>query len=986
MRYQSLLSTVLLVFCSHLTRAEELRIPVSRDTWVSAVGEEETANLGGSTRLKLKSIQEMALIDIDPEPLRGRLITQARLHVRLADTERLHRVTVSTVSAVWGEGTSPSYAPGASGASFRFRSNPDVLWSYPGSDLTSVVLGKGNSTWKMADASEPDASGWQTIPVDPQVMAARVAGLSHGFLVFDDTGSEWTYDGSKYEHRLFPNRFIYSREAGSDKAPYFTVELGPEDHTPPTGISEPISTIIEDGLSQAVARFSFQCPQDGGPEPRVAGFLMRVNGQNVPTWAAPAVSPLGQESFGELRDLGLDPGSTANVEVAAVDSAGNQGAWKGFNVSVPELHTGVLPPAKLIPFTINQSHSVKVGETGQVFVVDELDTYTASGESRTGPRSSLYHQSNHLWQASTKQVRIQSSRNEFVAFQVIIAGTNSQLNNAEATLTFADARSGGISVEVGRYIEVPTKDRTWVGDPIVPLGNNASWPSITNRSQRSLHVELYVPHKTPPGEHHGTLRIEAAGSATELAFTLNVWDLTLPDSLQFLPEMNCYDLPSNELDYYRLAHKHRTYLNRVPYFQNGRVAQGCAPTWDGNRLNWTAWDTRFGPLFDGSAFMDLPRRGVPIEGFYLPMHENWPALIEGSYNGNYWADRAFTPEYRAALVEVSRQIAVHVAEKRWNHTIFQGFLNGKNDFKRNGWTRGSSPWLLDEPANFQDFWALRWFGLAMAEGWNTALGQPSEAGVSPRPRLAFRADISRPQWQRNSLNDLLAYLVVNNEGLRKYGRMFLQNPSIHPQPAVIEYGAANPIGSSNVQAVGWSLDAWSRGADGVLPWQTMGTQASWSQADDLALFYPGRNDGDPPVPSVRLKAFRRGQQDVEYLSLNTRTRFNPLPKSVLMLETRKALGLDARREGTGSGGEDAGRLVYDRLDPIALWSLRTRAVQPLTANAVALDRVEATLGSKHWDLPTAAIKELGSPYVPGAKITGQSGFIGPLAPGKVPSP
>ena len=41
-------------------------------------------------------------------------------------------------------------------------------------------------------------------------------------------------------------------------------------------------------------------------------------------------------------------------------------------------------------------------------------------------------------------------------------------------------------------------------------------------------------------------------------------------------------------------------------------------------LDWSAWDRRFGPLLDGSAFADLPRKGVPLECFYLPLHENWP--------------------------------------------------------------------------------------------------------------------------------------------------------------------------------------------------------------------------------------------------------------------------------------------------------------------------------------------------------------------------
>jgi hypothetical protein len=59
----------------------------------------------------------------------------------------------------------------------------------------------------------------------------------------------------------------------------------------------------------------------------------------------------------------------------------------------------------------------------------------------------------------------------------------------------------------------------------------------------------------------------------------------------------------------------------------------------------------------------------------------------------------------------------------------------------------------------------------------------------------------------------------------------------------------------------WSFaDATPRDAEG---WQTIGTAKSWQKADDLSLFYPTPHG---PVPSLRLKTFRAGQQLVEYLT------------------------------------------------------------------------------------------------------------------------
>ena len=284
---------------------------------------------------------------------------------------------------------------------------------------------------------------------------------------------------------------------------------------------------------------------------------------------------------------------------------------------------------------------------------------------------------------------------------------------------------------------------------------------------------------------------------------------------------------------------------------------------------------------------------MPIEVFYLPLHENWPTPIEPNYNGDYWADRAFTPEYRRAFVEASRQFAAHLDEKGWSGTLFHCFFNGKNDFKSKGWSRGSSPWLLDEPANFQDFWALRYFGAAFHEGVH-------QAGPT-RAKMLFRCDISRPQWQRDALDGLLDYNVVGG-AMRSYRRIVLDRKASEGQ-VVVEYGSSNAIEASNVQPLAWSLDAWTLGVDGVLPWQTVGRGDSWEKADPLALFYPGR-DGKTPIPSVRLKAFRRGQQDVEYLTLLVKETGEP--RWAVARRVREALRLSGER-GRERPGRRRGR-------------------------------------------------------------------------------
>ncbi len=891
--------------------AAAIRVPVTRDTWFSNVGPEADGNLGGAEKLKLKSYQEISLIDIDPALLKGRVVNGAVLHLRLAGNERLYRVTVGSIGADWVEGTGERYQPQVGSSTHNHRRHPDTPWSYPGSDLCSVILGQAGTVWGMADASVPDAQGWQQIAVDPAVVAARVAGISSGFLLFDDTGSEWSRDGEKFAIHHMPNRFVRSRESGKADAPYLTVVLGAEDKAPPAAPGALESDVAD--LPAGEAWVTWSTPEDEGPA-GTAGFFATIDGRDVPRYLIPRAGAPGERVKMHLRDLNRKAGDEVTLEVRAVDGAGNVGAVSRARVLVSSRVAAPLPGTS--PAVITDEGPLPRLAGAEVAIIDELDKVQPITGEFIPAQAEGYLRGNHLWSARAKQVRLSAARNEFVAFQILVRGAT---KDVQPSLSFAED-AGGLKVQFGRYRHVATR-RGPLPDPIVPLAPGDVEALPGQRSQ-SLHGEVYVPHDAKAGTHLGTLTLRAGDQTLVLGVVLHVWDFTLPDFLSFLPEMNCYGLPRNERDYYRLAHEHRTVLNSVPYSQAGAVHDGCAPGWDGQRLDWSAWDQRFGAYFDGSAFADLPRRGVPLECFYLPLHENWPSPMEGNYNGDYWADRAFPASYRRDFVTAARLFAEHGNDRNWGETLFLFYLNDKNNFKQRGWSRGSSPWLLDEPSNFQDFWALRYFGAAFHEGIGQARGSAN---------LLFRGDISRPQWQRDTLDGLLDYNVVSG-AMRTYPRIVFDRKRTQGQ-IVLEYGSTNAIEESNMQPLGWCLDAWSQGTDGVLPWQTIGNSESWQQANTLALFYPSRQRADRrPLPSVRLKAYRRGQQDVEYLTLLSQRMGEP--RWATGERVREALRLSAERRGTGpqvAGAEDAGVIHFAALLPQEAWALRERVGQVLSA-------------------------------------------------------
>jgi hypothetical protein len=431
------------------------------------------------------------------------------------------------------------------------------------------------------------------------------------------------------------------------------------------------------------------------------------------------------------------------------------------------------------------------------------------------------------------------------------------------------------------------------GKPLLPV------QSASPTSPRRWLAEILVPKSARAGRY--TIRL-AAGCDVPL----EVWDFALPDRLSFVPQMNAYGLPDGqEVAYYRMAHAHRSCLNCLRYSWQGRVSDGCAPKTTAGTWDWTAWDRRFESLLDGSAFADLPRGRVPVDNFYLPLNENWPMDHERAYRTSYWIEKAYPESYWAEFRAASAQFARHVANRHWTDTTFEFYLNNKVYFKaeRGAWSKCSAPWVFDEPVNTQDFWALRRFGREFL------------AATGVAPNLVFRCDISRPEWQRDLLDGVCGEEVVSG-ALRTYRERILARQKRFGQ-TVFLYGSPNPIGTPNLQCSAWCLDAWCLGADGVVPWNTIGTARSWIGPDATCLFYPTTQG---PVPSLRLKAFCHGQQLVEYAVIYTQ--LSGHDRGAVAAALGKELGIEG--SFTKMNEEDAGMMRYESLSPAKLEQFRIR--------------------------------------------------------------
>ena len=632
---------------------------------------------------------------------------------------------------------------------------------------------------------------------------------------------------------------------------------------------------------------------------------------DMPRYLIPMAGPAGKPVRMHVQDLPFAAGQELTLTISAVDSAGNVGppASKTIKLSATPR---VFPIADsgLEPFAPSADLPVVGGL--KVAVVDEVDKISPTTGKMIPDQPAAYKGGNHLWSAAKKLVRLQAARNEAVCFQVNLEGVS---DAAELKLAFP--AEAGLKTKVYRLDCVGTAAGP-LPDVAIPLDGPTAVPpkddpEAAGAKNISLLCEVYVPHAAAAGPQAGKLTITSGGQSLDLAVDLTVWDFTLPNKLSFVPEMNAYGTadPKGGLAYYRLAHEHRLCLNRLYYPWGGTPSM--APKWTGQGLDFNQWDKDFAGLLDGSAFADLPR-AEPVDMFYLPFNENWPADVYKAYTPSYWIDSAFKPGYAATLAKGFKDFAAHAAARKWDQTIFELYFNNKVYYKEGGWQRSAAPWIFDEPVNTQDFWALRWYGLL----WHSAVD--AAAGAA---KCWFRGDVSYSQYGRNmfwGVMDLECLGGADDQKVRmKHDEQVLFGPSYFT-----EYGSANDPATANLQPVLWSLNAWSHGAVGVLPWQTIGEKSNLAKGEATALFIPV---GRAVAASVRLKAFRRGQQDVEYLTLLGQVYDQPLFAVAGGMKQR----IDLAGKVHKTSESDAGTIRFDQASPTGLWKLRTAVAKMVAA-------------------------------------------------------
>ena len=512
------------------------------------------------------------------------------------------------------------------------------------------------------------------------------------------------------------------------------------------------------------------------------------------------------------------------------------------------------------------------------------------------PASFDYTHQNLAWQARTGRIHLVAARNEMLAYQLQIRGPAEGVTVTASDLSGPAVIKSSKDIEVFKqwYVDVRTnssnQDSTtagynlgtgWYADALVPVsaGGGFGQPfripdtlnQIPGQKWQGVWVDIYVPRDVPPGTYTGWVSVAGKGIGNrKLAVSLEVYNVTLSDDYACEVGLNNYGSiggkgSEQRLRYYQMARRHRMAIHE---HYIGAKVEGTGSQMRGL---WDEYDAEMGKYFSGDAFTARynyrgPGEGRPLRWVYLPFE---------ILRGHAWpmpADKQGTPEYDEAVRAMLRDFTAHFESRGWTKTDLMFFING-----------------LDEPTKPESLRGIRYFGdLVKSVG---------------APRVHYRADINHlhdiadviPGWTEGKMFAELAPVVNLWVAVGDFKRtdfsLLLAHKQREPSQVVWFYQNREPsvggytLDDETIGLATWPVIDWKYGLDGSVLWECCfagpsknvwvdpnNTVSPGKQVHNLAALvmyppFPGRPGIDEPVASIRLKSFRRGAQDYEYLRL-----------------------------------------------------------------------------------------------------------------------
>jgi len=482
--------------------------------------------------------------------------------------------------------------------------------------------------------------------------------------------------------------------------------------------------------------------------------------------------------------------------------------------------------------------------------------------------------------ASDNETVLQSAKNGYVSFRVLVKGKGeytltAEMDNGLETDMYR-AWYHKMAPEEGKEESTPV----YIPDALIPVREQETCilpdpdNNISGQTVQEFWIDIFVPADAPEGNAKGTVRLSAGNTEQKLEVTVNVIGRVIPDEPFLNMDHNSYGCSGVPLRYpeyfsgasgdeihfktidilhhrYRLIHEHRGLLHNLCYSHSGSTNRIYHPDVvgkgrDKHLENWQYYDRHYGPLLDGTLFetaapgMPHPRRkAAPVWSVYTPINPEWPA----SYL--HFGEEGYDVEF----VNCVRQFDEHLRENGWTGSHIEMFFNHKKRYRWFGWDG-------DEPKYSKDF------------AYHKKMGELFKQATdgSPVPWI-YRSDTS---WQmKNHWEALKGYITF-----WVCGRFVRWYPSqvkkvIERGDTVWNYGGLPSITVQSSAILENLFSTWALGLSGFSPWNTTSLGGDpWFSCTGMTegILYPGERFGIPgPIPSIRMKIQRNGIQDVDLI-------------------------------------------------------------------------------------------------------------------------
>jgi len=784
-------------------------------------------------------------------------VTSASLYYcEAAAQQAIPHVTVSTIQADWGEGTSSGWATSEGGSCYNYAkyyaaAGSRINWSWSGSRFPDVAYGNSYSLVDYCPTQyQVGSDTYYRWDIDPDLVNAGKIGAAYGLALFESSGDNL-------------NRVVYSDESGS--VAYLVLTTVTDTVTPGavTGLSATTT-----GVDRSEIKLTWTVPA-GAFAYRVTASGPGFTGtEELPRYLIPFAGPQGSTEEMIVKDL-LTAGASYTFTVIALSRSGTASDT-----------ASVVQAASSIDETPGQGESIRnpfasvsdYYETHglRVWVVPETEKVKHDGTFQSDDNIPAdYKKGNPCFNGTT--VLLEGAKNEIVSFLVCLEAVTDPITDISVELDL-NYNVDGRRYRVG-YINTSQGYMPEVIYPYTgPVATNMDENCSTVQKVQQVLVELLIDSGVTIPDNNLNLIITAGDTINlNIPIELHVWNFTIPDTPTFtlaLVDMGYPDYVATFNELQRAARQDRAHINTQDYY-NGNTSMDMwklnAVKMDEAQYNniaelavttyWTDFITVFDPALSGTLFSDGQWQNTPTGSFHLSHTQSWPRDYSSYYSAG--EDDAFAAfpnaNYGQTFANLVSDFVTQAENNGWTGTTFQVALLDKD-----------LPWDYDEPWTFWDFNALRYFATLFDSGTvgNTTID------------MKFRIDISQPQYHRNLLYGMVDLGVVNEEWFNYHQRII--TPFTFGDTATLwSYQPAHRVHKSNHNHEARVLESYALGASGSLVWSSVGatTEKDYlggaTDAEQQIALYIIATDGQSPTvySTLRMKAMRRGAQDAEYLKI-----------------------------------------------------------------------------------------------------------------------